>query len=202
MRSHWILYLQAIKDMYLGRTWQRKMNRQYEVQRFRQKGHESETPQAFVARRTMWTRMLVVSDNGGAGEVYHIMEKAPVSWGPILILENIASTMVLYAKVVEHEAALVNAWRNEGGRGLNQENLVATLKSLGYSPDKPRYVHKQAHFNVTEERDSPVLDSLESEIAFGDSMEEGVLKQVYATLKERSRPPPQGDTLFLRKTQW
>ncbi|KAJ7704219.1 hypothetical protein B0H14DRAFT_3526732 [Mycena olivaceomarginata] len=196
MRSHWILYLQAIKDMYLGRTWQRKMNRQYEVQRFRQKGHESETPQAFVARRTMWTRMLVISDNGGAGEVYHIMEKAPVSWGPILILENVPSTMVLYAKVVEHEAALVNAWKNEGGRGLNQENLVATLKSLGYSPDKPRYVHKQAHFYAAEEQDSQVLDPAGNEIEFGDSMEEGVLKQVYATLKERSRPPPVGGYPF------
>jgi hypothetical protein len=103
--------------------------------------------------------------------------------------------MILHAKVVEHEAALVNAWKNEGGRGLNQENLVATLKSLGYSPDKPKYVQRQAHFNSAEE-DSYVPDSVENDIAFGDSLEEGVLKQVYATLKERSRPPPTGGYPF------
>jgi hypothetical protein len=79
MCSHWILYLQTIKEMYLGRTWQRKMNRIYELQRFRQKGHESELPQAYMSRRAMFTRMLVVSDDGGPAEVYHIMEKAPIS---------------------------------------------------------------------------------------------------------------------------
>jgi hypothetical protein len=55
MRTHWILYLQGIKEWYLGPTWQRKMNRQYEMQRFRQKGHELESPPAFIGRRVMYT---------------------------------------------------------------------------------------------------------------------------------------------------
>jgi hypothetical protein len=203
MRTHWILYLQGIKDMYLGRTWQRKMNRQYELQRFRQKGHETETPQAFIARRTMWTRMLVVADDGGANEVYHIMEKAPISWGPILILENVVSTMALYSKVVEHELALVNAWRSESARGgVSTEQLVATLKSLGYSPDKARFSLRQAHLSAAEETrddgEGDVAENAEPEVEteFGNSNDEQVLRQAYATLKDRKRPPPAGGYPF------
>ncbi|KAF8146733.1 hypothetical protein K438DRAFT_1527065, partial [Mycena galopus ATCC 62051] len=197
MRRHWVLYLQAIKDMYLGNHWQRKMIRQFELHRFRQKGHESETPQAFIARRTMWTRMLVVSDDGGPGEVYHIMEKAPVSWGPILILENVRSTMTLYSKVVEHELALVNAWRNKGGRGLNPDNLLTTLKALGFTPDRARSGEKRhVHFGSTDVAPEEEEGSPADEVIFGDSNEEEVLKQAYATLKERKRPPPAGGYPF------
>jgi hypothetical protein len=50
MRTHYILYLQGIKDGYLGSTWQRRMNRLYEGQRFRQRGFELESPQNFITR--------------------------------------------------------------------------------------------------------------------------------------------------------
>ncbi|KAF8146211.1 hypothetical protein K438DRAFT_1512031, partial [Mycena galopus ATCC 62051] len=197
MRTHWVLYLQTIKDMYLGNNWQCKMIRQYELHWFRQKGHDSESPQAFIARRTMWTRMLVVTDNGGAGEVYHIMEKAPVSWGPILILENVRTTMNLYSKVVEHEHALVNAWRNEGGRGLNSENLLVTLKALGFTPDKPKFgERKHVHFSSAEESEVTEESPPVEEFAFGTTNEDEVVRQVYATLKERKRPPPPGGYPF------
>ncbi|KAJ7845773.1 hypothetical protein B0H13DRAFT_1908200 [Mycena leptocephala] len=103
-----------------------------------QRGHEQESPPAFIGRRIMYTRMLVHSDNGGPGEVYHAMEKAPVSWGPILIMENITSTKVLWAKATEHSEALVNAWRSEASRFLTADNLGATLKAMGFSPERAR----------------------------------------------------------------
>ncbi|KAF8144731.1 hypothetical protein K438DRAFT_1945360 [Mycena galopus ATCC 62051] len=89
MRRHYLLYLQAIKEHDLGNSWQMRMNSEYKRQRFRQRGHERETPRAFIGRRIMWTRMLVASDDGGPLEVWHVMEKAPVSWSPILILGNV-----------------------------------------------------------------------------------------------------------------
>jgi hypothetical protein len=152
--------------------------------------------------------MLVVVDDGGVNEVYHIMEKAPISWGPILILENIVSTMALYSKVVEHELALVNAWRSESSRnGVSTDQLVAALKSLGYSPDKSRYSVKQAHLSTAEEMwdetgpEHTEDAEPEAQIEFGDSNDEQILRQAYATLKERKRPPPTGGYPFPKDTK-
>ncbi|KAJ7884947.1 hypothetical protein B0H13DRAFT_1889722 [Mycena leptocephala] len=169
MRRHYLLFLQYIKEFYLGRTWQRRMNREYELQRFRQRG------------RVMWTKMLVATDDGGPGEVYHVMEKAPVSWGPILIMENITSTLSLYSKVVEHEPALIEAARSEHShtRTITVDNLAATLKTMGFSPEKGRYATKQAHFSSAGLEETE-LDAKEGSIpseATGGDMEDEVFRQ-------------------------
>ena len=59
MRTNWLMWLNGIKEGYLGRTWQLRMNKKYESQSFRQFGHKNKTPAAFIARRIMYTRMLV-----------------------------------------------------------------------------------------------------------------------------------------------
>ncbi|KAJ7429242.1 hypothetical protein B0H11DRAFT_2266488 [Mycena galericulata] len=197
MRQHYLLYLQTIKEYYLGRTWQRRMNRVYEGQRFRQKGHEHETPQAYLGRRIMYTRMLVTTDDGGRGEVYHVLEKAPVSWGPILVVENIPSTMILYAKVVEHEQALINAAQSENSRIVTSDSLAAALKALGYTPERSRYTPKQAHLNTRDETpDVGRMSDEEPGTEEDETNDDLVLKQVYATLKDRRRPPPPGGYPF------
>jgi hypothetical protein len=196
MRRHYIFFLQGIKEYYLGRTWQRKMNRDYELQKFRQRGYETEMPRGYLGRRIMWTRMLVATDDGGPGEVHHVMEKAPVSWGPILILENIVSTMTLYSKVVEHELALVNAWKSESSRALTADNLGAALKALGYSPEKPRFSAKQVHFNAgeTTTEESNIEES--EDIISGNPAEDEIFRQVYSTLKAKKRTDPPGGYPF------
>ncbi|KAJ7263774.1 hypothetical protein C8J57DRAFT_1512578 [Mycena rebaudengoi] len=73
MRSHYLVYLQTIKDKYLGKRWQLQMNILFEQQAFRQDGHERETPQEFINRRIRYTRMLANSDDGGPLEVYLVM---------------------------------------------------------------------------------------------------------------------------------
>ncbi|KAF8212543.1 hypothetical protein K438DRAFT_1566862 [Mycena galopus ATCC 62051] len=102
--------------------------------------------------------------------------------------------MTLYSKVVEHELALVNAWKNEGGRGLNPENLLATLKSLGFSPEKSRFEKRHAHFSSGGDTTEEQVPLSEEEIPFGDSNEEAVLK-------ERKRPPPVGGYPFPKEDQ-
>ncbi|KAF8174358.1 hypothetical protein K438DRAFT_1609802 [Mycena galopus ATCC 62051] len=201
MRRHYLLYLQAIKEHYLGNSWQRRMNSEYERQRFRQRGHETETPRAYIGRRIMWTRMLVASDDGGPLEVWHVMEKAPVSWSPILILENVQSTMTLYSKVVEHEAALVNASRSEhsNARTLTVDSLAAALKSLGYSPEKRGASYRQVNFSAQDETAGlEEIDATENRDAGSgsDSMEDEIFKQVYVNLQARKRPPPVGGYPF------
>lgn len=48
MRAHYLHYLQGLKEGFLGRVWQLKMNNAYENQSFRQPGHESESPTKFI----------------------------------------------------------------------------------------------------------------------------------------------------------
>ncbi|KAJ7227956.1 hypothetical protein C8J57DRAFT_1252193 [Mycena rebaudengoi] len=158
MRTHYILFLQAVKELYLGSTWQRKMNRLYENQ------------------------MLVHSDNGGQGEIYHIMDKAPVAWGPILVLENIPSTIVLYSKATEHELTLVHAARMDSSKMLTADSLGPALKALGFAVNKPRYAPHQAHMNVKDLPDLPeetVASAWNSEAEAGLSNDDLVLRQVF-----------------------
>ncbi|EDR04615.1 uncharacterized protein LACBIDRAFT_330428 [Laccaria bicolor S238N-H82] len=89
MRSHYIAYMRGIKEGYLGRTWQMKMNATYENQSFQQVGHEREDPRKFIIRRIMYTRMLVNGDMGGPLEVFLVMQRAPVSWGSVINIDSI-----------------------------------------------------------------------------------------------------------------
>ncbi|KAJ6476078.1 hypothetical protein C8R45DRAFT_934709 [Mycena sanguinolenta] len=106
-QSHYLVYLQVIKDSYLGKKWQLRMNSLYEQQSFRQTGHGKESPQTFLSRRIRYMRMLAVTDDGGPNEVYLVMRRAPISWSTILVLENIKSVEALYEKVNDHEDELV-----------------------------------------------------------------------------------------------
>ncbi|KAJ7906578.1 hypothetical protein B0H13DRAFT_2333315 [Mycena leptocephala] len=141
--------------------------------------------------------MLVATDDGGPGEVYHVMEKAPISWGPILILENVQSTLSLYSRVVEHEPALVNAWRSEHSKVLTADGLGAALKALGYTPDKPRFSSKQVHLNSAETAEEDVGGAGASSGESNELLEEDeVFRQVYATLKAKKRSEPTGGYPF------
>lgn len=125
MRTH---YLKGIKDNYLGRTWQISMNTKYESQSFRQEGFERESPPAFVTCRIMYTRMLATSDDGGPTEVYLVMQKAPISWGPILNIKTVQNTSLLYSRATDHEYALIHAEKYESSNMLMVDNLLPTLK--------------------------------------------------------------------------
>ena len=127
MRSHYILYLKGIKDVFLGKSWQMRMNTLFESQSFRQLGHERESPTTFIAWRIMYTCMLVATDEGGDLEVFIIMQKVPISWGPILVMEKIHTTSMLYVRVTEHEAALSLAACQETSNVLTEDNLLTTL---------------------------------------------------------------------------
>lgn len=127
MRTHYLHYLKGIKDNYLGQSWQISMNRKYENQSFRQEGFERESPPAFIVCCIMYTRMLVASDDGGLTEVYLVMQKAPISWGPILNLEMVRSTSLLYSRATDHELALVHAVKYESSNVLTSDNLLYTL---------------------------------------------------------------------------
>ena len=148
----------------------------------------------------MYTRMLVAADKGGDLEVFIIMQKAPISWGPILVMENIHTTSTLYACVTEHEAALSLAARQETSNVLTEDNLVSTLHRLGYEIDKAKpLTYRRANLSETEapkgQDTSPAKEAFISSLDVPSSLNtntETALKEVFQALKTRQRPPPPG----------
>ena len=209
MRTHYLHYLKGIKDNYLGRTWQISMNRKYESQSFRQEGFERESPPAFIVRRIMYTRMLVASDDGGPTEVYLVMQKAPISWGPILNLETIRSTSLLYSRATDHELALVHAAKYESSNVLTADNLLYTLRKLGISTDRNRPYDRSAKLVLNKDpvRESAGDDVIHEAFLGQLSREEctqeitsdpEVMKEAFQVLKKRQRPPPKGGYPYSR----
>jgi hypothetical protein len=195
MRSHYLVYLRVIKEKFLGRRWQVVMNLEFEQQAFRQDGHEKETPQQFLGRRTRAVRMLANSDDGGPLEVFLVMRRAPIIWSTILVLENIQSSEDLYDKVNEHEAALVEAVRRNSGETVTVHNLASSLKKIGVQLSSSS-TSRRANFTSLE--NAPSKEDIESESPLEASGSDGMetIKQVYQTLKKRQRPPPKGGYPF------
>ena len=146
MCLHYLKFLKGIKDRFLGSRWQLKMNNYYNSQTFCERGHERESLTEFVVRRIFYTRMLLSIDPGSPLEVFYIMRKAPISWGPILLLSSIEDSSELYSRVTEHEEALLEAYRvSKGGPTLSLDNIVTHLKQLGLVNDRQPLPH-QANF--------------------------------------------------------
>lgn len=218
MRSHYLNYLRGIKDGYLGRVWQMKMNKEYESQSFRQYGHENESPAKFVARWIMYTRMLVQSDNGGPLEVFLVMQRAPISWGPVINIDSINNTSELYAKVTEHERSLIYSSRMERSQLVTTDNLVYTMRKLGLmltpAPSTParrdpssktrpfrRANIGEAEPNDTEEPTEPAKNDKEVEdqdsLTMSESLNmEAMFKQAYEAVRGKPRPPPKNGYPF------
>ena len=147
----------------------------------------------------MYTRMLAASDDGGPTEVYLVMQKAPISWGPILNIETVRSTSLLYSRATDHEYALIHAAKYESSNILTADNLLSTLKRLGINTDRNRPFERSAKFvNSEESKEGEVIheaflgqlsrDECEREI----SSSPGAIKEAYQVLKKRQRPPPKG----------
>ena len=202
MRTHYLHYLKGIKDNYLGRSWQISMNRKYENQSFCQEGFERESPPAFIVRRIMYTRMLVASDDGGPTEVYLVMQKAPISWGPILNLETIRSTSLLYSRATDHELALVHTAKYESSNIVTSDNLLYTLRKLGIQLDRNRPFERSAKLvtskDTKSEREEEIIHEAflgqlsREECTYEISSNPEVMKEALQVLKKRQRPPPKG----------
>ena len=208
MRSHYIHYLKGIKELFLGKKWQMQMNVAFESQAFRQPGHEREAPSTFIARRIMYTRMLVAVEEGSPVEVFIIMQKAPISWGPIIVLETVKNTSMLYSRVTEHEAALTLAARQEVSNVLTAENVVPVLRRMGYYLDRQRgTIDRRAHLGVTPQGESKWVPEKRAYISELDDRNpdptdpQDILREAYQALGVRQRPPPKGGYPYPKNDQ-
>ena len=196
MRTHYLRFLKGIKDGFLGSRWQLKMNNYYNAQTFRERGHEREMPTEFIVRRIVYTRMLLSIDPGGPLEVFYIMRKAPISWGPILLLSNIKDSSELYSRVTEHEEALLEAYRvSKGGSALSLDSIVAHLKQMGMVNDRP-FIQRRANLTENDQEMAPISRPVDQSI--DNSSDQHILHEAYQVLQQRQRPPPKGGYQFSR----
>ncbi|PBK63534.1 hypothetical protein ARMSODRAFT_894322, partial [Armillaria solidipes] len=200
MRENVVNFLTVIKDDFLGDQWQVLMNDVFEAQRFRQRGHENESPQGFITRRTMYTRMLTQVTDGGAMEVNIIMRKAPIAWRPILNMSTISTTKQLLARMIEHSKALTHAaTRGDVNSRVNANDLVSALRSLGIEPPRrPRFQAPKTANVASNASDKSPLDGEEG-VDLYEILEETVddtdpsgslLRSAYQVLKKKQRPLP------------
>ncbi|KAJ7165295.1 hypothetical protein C8R46DRAFT_1220425 [Mycena filopes] len=202
MRSHYLVYLQSIKDNYLGKRWQLKMNMELESQSFRQEGHEKESPQVFLGRRIRYLRLLAKLDEGGPMEVFLIMQKAPISWSTIIVVENVKSTGELYERVNEHEQALVEVFKRStpNTETVTMNNLSSVLRRLGFSQNNSQSGPSNRQYRRANlaEADEPGEENQPERVE--DAPDEGqgdeTIRQVYQILKKRQRAPPKGGYPF------
>lgn len=169
------------------------MNNYYNAQTFREQGHERESPTEFIVRRIVYTRMLLSVDAGGPLEVFYILHKAPISWGPILLLSSIKDSSELYSWVTEHEEALLEAYRvSKGGQALSLDSIVAHLKQIGVVNDRLP-IQQRVHLT---ENDQPTDHLAEQTIS--NPSDQHILCKAYQVLQQRQRPPPKGGYPFLK----
>jgi len=126
--------------------------------------------------------MLVAAEEGSPVEVFIIMQKAPISWGPIIVLETIKNTSMLYSRVMEHKAALVQAAQQELSNVLMVENVVPVLRCMGYYLDQQKgTINCCTHIATTPQGDSVSIPA-----------KQAYMSQLYQTLAVCQRPPPKG----------
>ncbi|KAJ6463042.1 hypothetical protein C8R47DRAFT_1225300 [Mycena vitilis] len=139
------------------------------------------------------------------------MQRAPVSWGPILVVENIPNTLTLFAKATEHQDALIQAARSARGE-LSLDSLSSALRKLGVRVDKDRRVNlgtiedvdedsagqKQVQVSVlnVEQDDEPSPVSEAQDASAPISNDEAIVREVYQVLKKQQRDPPKGGYPF------
>ncbi|KIK02913.1 hypothetical protein K443DRAFT_5803 [Laccaria amethystina LaAM-08-1] len=181
-------FLKGIKDGFLGSRWQLKMNNYYNSQTFRERGHERESPTEFLVRQIVYTRMLLSVDPGGPLQVFYIMRKALISWGPILLLSSIKDSSELYSRVKEHEEALLEAYRvSKGGSTLSLDNIITHLKQLGLLNDRQLLLRWANFTQNLQDVSSPSDDVVNrpTDINPQTSSDQHVLHEVYQVLQKQ-----------------
>lgn len=113
-------------------------------------------------------------------------------------------------KAVEHEELLLAISKNQNTTVITAENLVSTLRRMGYTLEKPKFHYnfpqdKQVHITEgqpdTGSSTGALKENFASEIVSSDndqSTEGQVLAEVFQVLKKRQCAPPPGGYMFLK----
>lgn len=192
MRAHYTNFADTIQRYYLGAEWKQYIQLKYENQRFRQSGHDKETPHQFIMRRILYTRMLLQVPPDSRAEVYYICAKNPVSWASLLNKDTITDTASLQLRTRELHDALVDSWTKlHGGKVVTKENLVSMIQQaeIQIASSRPAYrpyrsAQKPEHTAHLVEAASEPSEQEAEPLPNDDS----IIHQAYTTMQRQ--PPP------------
>jgi len=131
-------------------------------------------------------------------EVYLVMQKAPISWGPILNLETVRSTSLLYLRATDHELTLVHVAKYESTNIITSDNLLYSLRKLGIHTDRNRPFERSAKLVMSKDTKSEPGGEVIHEAFLGQlsreeymheiSSNQEVMKEALQVLKKCQRP--------------
>ncbi|KAK0429928.1 hypothetical protein EV421DRAFT_1913707 [Armillaria borealis] len=200
MRENVNHFVNVIKEEFLGDQWQILMNNVFEAQQFRKRGFGTESPQAFITHRTIYTRMLTQINNGGIQKINIVMRKAPIVWRPILNMLMIQISKQLLAQVIEHSKALILTARTDAGTSrIQTDDLIIALKSLEIetprhsrflSPRSANIVEKLVDNEDAEPLSEVDLNYTSERVENNDDQSKLLLKSAFQNLKKKQCPLP------------
>ncbi|TFY80999.1 hypothetical protein EWM64_g3018 [Hericium alpestre] len=171
MKQHLDVFLENIRECYLGDEWSFMQRTIFDSMFFCQHGHEREKPIDYVQRKATYARILGFSDDGGPREVRIIMGTFPVYWRSLIHEREIPDTAILSLRVTEWERELVHLWEQ-----YKKEHT-----------EEPHPFYRRSAYIM--EEDDPEVDRHPGDI------KDPVIASAYASLQQRTRtrlPPKEG----------
>ncbi|KAL1658114.1 hypothetical protein GGG16DRAFT_26882, partial [Schizophyllum commune] len=136
--------LRAMRKHYMTRDWINARTYEFDNMRFRQRGHELETPEQFFRRRYRYAIFLFPNDLDGSPAIGRLMLTAPRPWIPYLTgrIANVHTIRALLDRAYAEEAVLMSAWRD----GLRTDRMLRAFNRVaepGSTLRRPYYKEGQ-----------------------------------------------------------
>ncbi|KAF9539472.1 hypothetical protein CPC08DRAFT_597913, partial [Agrocybe pediades] len=102
LSQSWDHLLRGVWEHFMNENWVRERTKEFEEMKFRQRGHEYETPLEFIQRRIRHHQFLFAEDTDGPSAIARILRTQPTEWTHTLNeyscptmfqLQNVASRM-------------------------------------------------------------------------------------------------------------
>jgi hypothetical protein len=186
------------------------------LQRFRQRGHESEQPIAYLNRRIRFIRVLALAEAGSQGEVAEMLHFALPSWKGLLDQRSILTIYQTAAFHVEQLVEMASVFSRSGDNRMDDARLLRALNRLGVqaapTPARRPFQSRRAiagpvvhanHAGAAELGDEETHTFISEQDAAVDTLEDGIggdaapesnhddaMAEVYAVLKKKPPTPP------------
>lgn len=109
----WPLLVEWITTNYLGNTWRMKETLKYKDMRFRQRGHENESPEGYLLRRIQICRIFYDFPENGVQEIASVIQQCPPSWERTLRWHDHPTMEIIQEEARRYKESLISSWREK-----------------------------------------------------------------------------------------
>jgi hypothetical protein len=134
MTSSYLRFVWAFKEMFLTERWVVEMTHYADRQMYRQRGHESEDPLAYLGRRLRYIRVLGLADEGSPREITELLRTAPPAWKSILDMSSITAILKTAAYQFDQLDELARVGQRSSG-AMSDGDLIRKLTGSGFLRD-------------------------------------------------------------------